>query len=124
MGVHFYKSSEVRQKGKEINYTIDEKAVPIGYKKSIQDNNITNTRVGKTDITITKNWDDKYKEDRPDSIKVTLLQNGNSYKEYKITKEDKWKLNITDLPKYDGKGVADKYTIKEQIGRASCRERV
>src|SRR5699024_9805562 len=98
--------------GVEINYTVDEESVE-GYEKSIEGNNITNLRVGTTEVEITKSWKDENETDRPETIKVNLLQNGEFYEEYEVTKENDWKLIITDLSKYDDEGVAYEYTVKE-----------
>src|SRR5690625_3628460 len=98
--------------GVEITYTIDEADVS-GYEKSIEGTDITNVRVGTTEVDITKLWNDEQETDRPDLIKVNLLQNGDFYEEYEVTKENDWKLTITDLPKYDEAGVAYEYTVKE-----------
>lgn len=99
-------------KGKKITYSVDEVDVD-GYKKSIKDNDITNLRTGKTAVDVTKLWKDDNKQDRPDTIKVNLLQNGNFYNQYKVTVENDWKLTVTDLPKYDENGVAYKYSVTE-----------
>ncbi len=98
--------------GVEITYTVDEEAVE-GYEKSIDDNDITNLRVGTTEVEITKLWKDENETDRPDTIKVNLLQNGEFYKEYEVTKENEWELTVTDLPQYDDEGVAYEYTVTE-----------
>src|SRR5699024_7282681 len=98
--------------GVEINYTVDEESVE-GYEKSIEGNDITNLRVGTTDVEVTKSWKDENETDRPETIKANLLQNGEFYEEYEVTKENDWKLIITDLPKYDDEGVAYEYTVKE-----------
>src|SRR5699024_5969137 len=100
--------------GTEIQYSIDEKEVPAGYEKSINGHDITNLRVGKTEVDITKHWKDDDESDRPETIKVNLLQYGDFYKEYEITKENDWGLHITDLPKYDDQGKEIEYTVKEQ----------
>src|SRR5699024_7438236 len=98
--------------GVEITYTVDEESVE-GYEKSIEGNDITNLRVGTTEVEITKLWKDENETDRPEVIKVNLLQNGKFYEEYEVTKENDWKLTITDLPKYDDEGVAYEYTVTE-----------
>ncbi|MBO1005717.1 Cna B-type domain-containing protein [Pseudogracilibacillus auburnensis] len=98
--------------GKEIVYTVDEEAID-GYEKSIEGYNITNLRVGKTEVDITKLWKDENETIRPDTITVNLLQNGNIYEEHEITKENAWKLTIKDLPQYDEAGKAYEYTVTE-----------
>src|SRR5699024_7338219 len=99
--------------GKEITYTVAEKEVPEGYEVTEKDNNLINLRVGTTEVDITKLWKDEQETDRPDTIKVNLLQNGEFYEEYEVTEENDWKLTITDLPEFDEEGVAYEYTVKE-----------
>src|SRR5699024_10335370 len=65
------------------------------------------------EVEITELWKDEQDTNRPETIKVNLLQNGDFYEEYEVTKENDWKLTITDLPKYDEEGVAYKYTVTE-----------
>src|SRR5699024_4002306 len=103
---------EFDDQGKEIEYTVDEEQVD-GYEKSIEGTDLTNLRVGTTEVEITKLWKDEPDTNRPETIKVNLLQNGDFYEEYEVTKENDWKLTITDLPKYDEEGVAYKYTVTE-----------
>src|SRR5699024_7188875 len=92
-----------------------------GYKSEITGDakagfTVTNTRTGKTDLTITKQWkdDDNATEIRPDTITVNVLQNDIFMKEVEVTASDNWTVTIADLPKYDDKGVAYTYTITEQ----------
>src|SRR5699024_17843 len=103
---------EYDDQGVEITYTVDEES-DEGYEKSIEGNDITNLRVGTTEVEVTKSWKDENETDRPETIKVNLLQNGEFYEEYEVTEANDWKLTITDLPKYDEQGVAYEYTIKE-----------
>ena len=98
--------------GKEIVYTIDEEVV-AGYEKSIDNHDLTNLRVGTTVVEITKLWKDEDATDRPETITVNLLQNNIFYEEYDVTKENGWKLTITDLPQYDEEGKVYNYTITE-----------
>lgn len=108
----FKNLDEYDDQGKKISYTVDEEAVE-GYEKLIEGNDITNLRVGTTEVEVSKLWKDEDETDRPDTIKMNLLQNGTVYKEYKVAKENDWKLTITDLPKYDEVGKAYKYTVTE-----------
>src|SRR5699024_11851720 len=90
----------------------DEESIE-GYEKSIEGNDITNLRVGTTEVDVTKSWKDENETDRPDTIKVNLLQNDDFYEEYEVTEANDWEITITDLPEIDEKGVAYEYTIKE-----------
>ncbi len=47
-----------------------------GYKSEVNGYDITNTKVGQTKVEGTKTWKDDNAKDRPNTIKVDLLQNG------------------------------------------------
>src|SRR5699024_2810131 len=98
------------KEGEKIKYTIDEKSVE-GYDKSIDGTDITNTKL--TDVIGTKTWKNDDSKDRPESITVKLLQNGNEINSTKVTAKDDWKYAFTDLPAYDENNKAYKYTIEE-----------
>ncbi|WP_164214952.1 Cna B-type domain-containing protein [Virgibacillus sp. YIM 98842] len=100
------------KEGNEITYTVDETEVD-GYEKSIKGNDITNVRVGTTEVKVAKFWKDEDQNDRPESITINLLQNGNFYKEYEITNENAWELTITNLPQFDEEGKEYEYTVTE-----------
>ena len=74
---------------------------------------IINTKV-KT-ISGTKKWDDNNESDleRPASITVQLLQDGNEYKTQTVTALEDWKYEFTGNPMYDASGREYVYTIKE-----------
>src|SRR5699024_7398371 len=98
--------------GEEITYTADEESVE-GYEKSIDGNDITNQRVGTTEVDITNFRPDEQETDRPDTITVHLLQNGEIYEEYDEPKDNDCALTSTDLLQYDEQGVDYEYTITE-----------
>ncbi|WP_257208493.1 Cna B-type domain-containing protein, partial [Bacillus toyonensis] len=56
-------------------YEVKEQQV-AGYKSELKGYDITNTKVGETKIEGTKTWKDDNAKDRPEMIKVDLLQNG------------------------------------------------
>ncbi|MED0983076.1 Cna B-type domain-containing protein, partial [Bacillus paramycoides] len=56
-------------------YTVKEQPVD-GYKSEVHGYDITNTKVGETKVEGTKTWNDDSAKDRPEMIKVDLLQNG------------------------------------------------
>ncbi len=103
---------QYNKEGKEINYTVDEEEVN-GYKKSIKGHDITNLRVGETDVAGTKTWKGDKADNRPDMITVHLLQNGEVVDTEEVTAEDDWEYSFTDLPAYDEKGVAYEYAVAE-----------
>lgn len=100
------------KEGNEIAYTVEEIA-PEGYEAIVDGHDITNLRIGTTEVEITKIWEDEDEIDRPEKIKVNLLQNDEFYAEYEVKQENDWILIITDLPEFDEKGISYEYTIKE-----------
>ena len=105
--------------GKEIKYTVSEDAVD-GYNTSYSEENeyiIINTHlIEKTSLNGVKTWDDNSNQDgiRPDSIMVRLYADGIEIANKKVTANDNWKYNFTDLDKYkDGQLVS--YTITEDL---------
>ncbi|MGM8213099.1 Cna B-type domain-containing protein [Virgibacillus sp. W0430] len=99
--------------GKAYEYTIEEAAVD-GYKTVIDGFNITNVRVGETEVTGTKTWKDDNSADRPKKIQVNLLQNGVAIDTKEVTADSEWKYSFTSLDKYDDNGVVYEYTIEEE----------
>src|SRR5699024_10127563 len=108
----FTELTKYDDQGVEISYEVEEEDVD-GYEKSIDCNDITNLRVSTKEVDVTKIWKDENETDRQDTIKVNLLQNGEFYEEYEVTKENDWKRTIIDLPQYDDEGVAYEYTVTE-----------
>ncbi|TFJ93066.1 Cna B-type domain-containing protein [Lentibacillus salicampi] len=101
------------KQGVAYDYTIDEEDID-GYKKTIDQHDITNIRSEKTSVTGTKTWQDDNQEDHPDTITVHLLQNGEKVASTDVTAEDNWTYGFTDLERYDENGVAYHYTVAEQ----------
>ena len=111
--------------GNKITYTIDEAVVNAKdqakldlYEKSIKNGVITNTfkpeRVTeKTDVTMTKVWEDNNNtfNTRPDSIILTV--NGIDYEVTGTKKADSWS-RTENLPKYDAEGREISYTATEK----------
>ncbi|MGF2623991.1 Cna B-type domain-containing protein, partial [Bacillus cereus] len=90
-----------------------EQAIP-GYESKVKGYDITNTKVGKTKVEGTKTWKDDNAKDRPEMIKVDLLQNGTVIATQEVSKVTGWKYEFKDLAAYDENGVAYKYEVKEQ----------
>ncbi|MFV1022526.1 Cna B-type domain-containing protein, partial [Bacillus tropicus] len=60
-----------------VAYKYEVKEQPVaGYESKVSGTDITNTKVGKTKVEGTKTWKDDNTTDRPEMIKVDLLQNG------------------------------------------------
>lgn len=111
------------------NYTIREKKAPEGYIPLDSDIHVTpadfgadkavlktikNKKNPKINICGEKTWDDADDQDgkRPASITVNLLADGNKVAEKTVTKDDDWKYEFKDLPKYkNGKEIV--YTVTE-----------
>ncbi|MGE7868772.1 Cna B-type domain-containing protein, partial [Bacillus paramycoides] len=99
--------------GKAYEYTVKEQLV-VGYESKVNGYDITNTKVGQTKVEGTKTWKDDNAKDRPEMIKVDLLQNGTVIATQEVSKATGWKYEFKDLAAYDANGVAYKYKVKEQ----------
>ncbi|PFA13630.1 hypothetical protein CN373_24420, partial [Bacillus cereus] len=75
---------------------------------------MTNTMVGQTKVEGMKTWKDDNAKDRPEMIKVDLLQNGKVIATKEVSVASEWKYAFTDLAAYDAEGKAYKYEVKEQ----------
>ncbi len=110
-----------RDGGEEIVYTIEEVEVS-GYDSRITGDAstgfvITNSHTpAEIDLSGSKTWEDAENQDgkRPDSITIRLYANGEQVKEVTVKKEDGWKWNFTNLPKYEN-GKEIRYTITEDV---------
>ncbi|USK43597.1 Cna B-type domain-containing protein [Cytobacillus oceanisediminis] len=98
--------------GKAYEYTVEEEPVK-GYESAIDGYDITNLRVGKTSVEGSKIWKDDNSPERPKSITVNLLQNGEVIDSQEVTAETDWTYSFIDLNKYDEEGKAYQYTVKE-----------
>ncbi|MGE7870733.1 Cna B-type domain-containing protein [Bacillus paramycoides] len=99
--------------GAAYKYEVKEQAVP-GYESKVNGYDITNTKVGQTKVEGTKIWKDDNAKDRPEMIKVDLLQNGTVIATQEVSKATGWKYEFKDLAAYDAEGKAYKYEVKEQ----------
>ncbi|MED3189873.1 Cna B-type domain-containing protein, partial [Bacillus toyonensis] len=91
----------------KVPFTIDANA-DKGVKLSIPN------KVKMTSVSGTKTWNDNNATDRPSSIQVDLLQNGNVIQTQEVTAANGWNYTFADLAQYDANGVAYTYTVKEQ----------
>ncbi|WP_312286379.1 Cna B-type domain-containing protein, partial [Terrisporobacter sp.] len=98
--------------GKEINYTLKEKAQE-GYSNVITGRSetgftVTNTITGKISVGVTKVW----KGGEEKNITVILLANGEEIQRKQLSKEENWQYIFSNLEKYtNGKEI--NYTVKE-----------
>ncbi|MBJ8010008.1 Cna B-type domain-containing protein, partial [Bacillus cereus] len=65
----------------------------------------TNTKDAKTTVAGTKTWNDNNATDRPTTIQVDLLQNGNVIQTQEVTAGNNWNYTFADLAQYDANGV-------------------
>ncbi|WP_255446358.1 Cna B-type domain-containing protein, partial [Bacillus sp. FDAARGOS_235] len=98
-----------------VAYKYEVKEQPVdGYESKVNGYDITNTKVGETKVEGTKTWKDDNAKDRPEMIKVDLLQNGKVVDTKEVTAATNWKYTFEKLQAYDANGVAYKYEVKEQ----------
>ena len=102
--------------GKEIVYTITEDAVE-GYTSSVSGYDVTNTYTpGKTQVYVSKVWDDGDDADgiRPERVTVRLMANGIDTGMTLVLSEDSlWSAAFTDLPAQGSDGTEITYTVEE-----------
>ncbi|WP_366532888.1 Cna B-type domain-containing protein, partial [Streptomyces sp. NPDC093554] len=91
--------------GKAYKYEVKEQPV-AGYESKVSGTDITNTKVGETKVEGTKTWKDDNAKDRPEMIKVDLLQNGTVIATQEVSKATGWKYEFKDLVVYDENGKA------------------
>jgi Cna protein B-type domain. len=97
----------------EINYTVDEEAVP-GFEKIVSGTRITNT-LKTTDVSVEKIWDDNDNKSnsRPEKVMVQLKANGNNLgSAVELNAKNNWKYTWTDLVKLEN-NTEIQYTVTE-----------
>ncbi|MGX7151023.1 Cna B-type domain-containing protein [Enterococcus ureasiticus] len=117
---HIWEGLVAKAYGKDVQYTVVEIDVPEKYHVEIDDTNkeeiiISNIHVPETiKISGNKYWvDDQNKHnERPDSITVNLMANGEKIASKEVTKDGNWQYEFSDLPKYE-KGKEIVYTVTE-----------
>ncbi|MED1287759.1 Cna B-type domain-containing protein, partial [Bacillus mycoides] len=108
------------EQGEEIQYDVIENSIPDGYESIVTGTpnegfTITNTKKEspKISVTGTKTWKDDNAKDRPKTIQVDLLQNGQVVAMQEVTEANGWTYEFKDLAGYDAEGKANKYEVKE-----------
>ena len=98
--------------GAEITYSVSEDAVE-GYTTTKSGYDLTNTHTPETtSITVNKSWIDGNGTNRPESITVNLLADGQLCETANITATDNWTHTFVNLPKNkDGKAIT--YVVTE-----------
>ena len=95
-------------------YTVDEVSV-AGYNKEVDGYDLINTKSEKIEITGTKTWRVPEGTKLPESITVILKRNGSPVDSKKVTAEDDWSYEFTNLPAYSEDGrTAYTYTVEEK----------
>ncbi|MGP1505367.1 MAG: Cna B-type domain-containing protein, partial [Eggerthia catenaformis] len=99
---------------KEIKYTVEEEKVE-GYETKVEGYNIKNSYTPeKTELKVTKTWDDENDKDkiRPASITVRLYANGKEKESIVLDKSNGWTYTWKSLDKYEN-GKEIRYTVTE-----------
>ncbi|WP_131799689.1 Cna B-type domain-containing protein, partial [Bacillus mycoides] len=109
----FEKLQAYDAEGNVYKYEVKEQPVD-GYKSEVKGYDITNTKVAQTTVEGTKTWKDGNATDRPKTIKVDLLQNGQVINTQEVSEATNWKYTFEKLQAYDAEGNAYKYEVKEQ----------
>ncbi|MBY7141857.1 Cna B-type domain-containing protein [Virgibacillus sp. NKC19-3] len=117
---HTWTELAVNEAGEEITYTVEELDVPEDYDVDINDEDLGNITITNSyepevmDISGTKEWaDNDHTNQRPDSITVNLLANGEEVDSVDVTAETDWNFEFEDVPKFaDGTEIT--YTVEEE----------
>lgn len=106
--------------GQEIQYSIEEVDVPVGYIPSIAQTDgvwtITNTHTPETmSLSIEKEWDDNNNQDgiRPQTIEVVLFNQDTPIRSLILSEEEGWQGTFDDLPRYTF-GQENEWKIQEK----------
>ena len=102
------------ENGQEIKYTVEEEKVE-GYETKVEGYNIKNSYTPeKTELKVTKTWDDENDKDkiRPASITVRLYANGKEKESIVLDKSNGWTYAWKSLDKYEN-GKEIRYTVTE-----------
>ena len=131
-----YRIDDKEGEAVEIQYTVVETGTWPGYTVSygdgtteefaVDNGTITNEQIT-TEVSGIKTWnDDDFFVDgvpvngyqRPESITINLLADGEKIDSKIVTEQDGWEYEFTDLPKYkivDGAAVEIEYTVEEEV---------
>ena len=95
-------------------YTVDEEPVE-GYITTVSGTNLINTITGTTSVSGTKIWRAPEGTELPESITVILNRNDEPVARKKVTADDDWSYEFTELPAYSEDGLtAYTYTVDEE----------
>ena len=100
--------------GAAYTYEVDEEPVE-GYNKEVDGYDLINTITGTTSVSGTKTWRVPEGTDLPESITVILNRNDEPVARKKVTADDDWSYEFTNLPVYSDDGrIAYTYTVDEE----------
>ncbi len=110
----------VNRNGEAISYTVEEINVPAGYSATVAVDGdtitVTNTHAPATvKRTVHKVWNDNNGQDRqrPDSISVELLADGETLETVTLNEANHWSHQWENLPENGKNGNKISYTVKE-----------
>ena len=100
--------------GVAYTYEVDEEPL-AGYNKEVDGYDLINTITGTTSVSGTKTWRVPEGTDLPESITVILNRNDEPVARKKVTADDDWSYEFTNLPVYSDDGrIAYTYTVDEE----------
>ena len=100
--------------GAAYTYEVDEEPVE-GYNKEVDGYDLINTITGTTSVSGTKTWRVPEGTELPESITVILNRNDEPVARKKVTADDDWSYEFTNLPVYSDDGrIAYTYTVDEE----------
>ena len=100
--------------GAAYTYEVDEEPVE-GYNKEVDGYDLINTITGTTSVSGTKTWRVPEGTDLPENITVILNRNDEPVARKKVTADDDWSYEFTNLPVYSDDGrIAYTYTVDEE----------
>ena len=100
--------------GVAYTYEVDEEPL-AGYNKEVDGYDLINTITGTTSVSGTKTWRVPEGTELPESITVILNRNGSPVDSKKVTADDDWNYEFTELPAYSEDGrTAYTYTVEEK----------
>lgn len=100
--------------GKPYIYRVEE-TVPDGYAGQTSGFHFTNTLITESiALSGQKFWVGDDPADRPESITVVLLANGEEVRRLTVTAADNWQYRFENLPKTDAQGKEISYSVQEE----------
>ncbi|MFB9861274.1 Cna B-type domain-containing protein [Salinicoccus siamensis] len=126
---HTWSGLDLKSKGQNINYTVEELDTPEEYEVSVNNEDhgnlmITNAYTPEvTEVSVTKEWDDADNQDgvRPDEVTINLLNGSEIETSAVLSKENDWTHTFSDLPKY-ANGTEIQYSVTENTAEQYSTE--